>query len=58
MSEEKRSNFIKLYKCIEIDYDKISILKYVPSNYQWELVRQNIKFILLFIDKVQITYQI
>ena len=30
-------------------------MKYVPSNYQWELVRQNIKFILLFIDKVQIT---
>ena len=56
MSEEKKEVIsLKLYKCIEIDYDKISILKYVPSNYQWELVRQNIKFILLFIDKVQIT---
>lgn len=56
MSEEKKEVIsLKLYKCVEIDYDKISVLKYVPSNYQWELVRQNIKFILLFIDKVQIT---
>lgn len=46
---------LKLYRNVEIDKEKISQLTNIPSTYQWELARQNIKFILLFIDKVQLS---
>jgi hypothetical protein len=57
MSEMDENILLKLYKSVEIDKEKLSQLKDVPSTYQWEMIRQNIKFILLFIDKVQLVLQ-
>ena len=55
MSEIEENILLKLYKSVEVDKEKLSQLKDIPSTYQWEMIRQNIKFILLFIDKVQLT---
>jgi hypothetical protein len=54
MNSSEPKLLLKLYNSIPIDRDKISDVGEQPSSYQWELVRQNIKYIILFLDKLQI----
>jgi len=53
MNSSESKLLLKLYNSIPIDKDKISDVGEQPSSYQWELVRQNIKYIILFLDKLQ-----
>jgi len=53
MNSSEPKLLLKLYNSIPIDKDKISDVGEQPSSYQWELVRQNIKYIILFLDKLQ-----
>ena len=53
MNSSEPKLLLKLYNSIPIDRDKISDVGEQPSSYQWELVRQNIKYIILFLDKLQ-----
>jgi len=45
---------LKLYNLLTIDMEKLKKVESEPNKVQWELVRQNIKYILLFIDKIQL----
>ena len=52
--DTEKKKLLKLYNSVPIDKDKISKVGEQPTNYQWELVRQNIKYIVRFLDKLQI----
>jgi len=56
MNSSEPKLLLKLYNSIPIDKDKISDVGEQPSSYQWELVRQNIKYIILFLDKITNVY--
>ena len=52
--DTEKKKLLKLYNSVPIDKDKISKVGEQPTSYQWELVRQNIKYIVRFLDKLQI----
>jgi hypothetical protein len=52
--DTEKKKLLKLYNSVPIDNDKISKVGEQPTSYQWELVRQNIKYIVRFLDKLQI----
>ena len=43
---------LKLYRYVLIDKEKLSCNNEHPTTYQWEFARQNIKYIILLLDKL------
>jgi hypothetical protein len=43
---------LKLYRYVLIDKEKLSCDNKHPTTYQWEFARQNIKYIILLLDKL------